>query len=120
MCALAQAAREKHQLDLIMRLQHRKADADIQVESVESQSSLIRTGHVGNHWRHLARSLTDGCGILEGLQCRLERVNKNTNFLSRQRKQLRLNLATDDIKAYRRRLKSHRDAMQLSLSAIIV
>lgn len=78
------------------------------------------TGHVGNHWQNIARALQDGTEILGQLHTCFEEVDKETKFLDRPRKQLRLNLAAKRIGAFRQHIQSYRDALQLSLQTIIL
>jgi hypothetical protein len=84
------------------------------------KSNLGVTGHVGSHWKNLARSLGDGAGTLRQLQSLLEGVNKTTSFLDGPRKQLRFKSAIDQIAMYREQIQSYRAALQLSLSTVIL
>ena len=86
----------------------------------EIKSNFQATGHAGNHWKNLARSLEDGVGTLRQLTTLLEGVNKTTSFLDGPRKQLRFNSAIDQIAIYRDQIQSYRAALQLSLSTIIL
>ncbi|KAF2001885.1 hypothetical protein P154DRAFT_574562 [Amniculicola lignicola CBS 123094] len=86
----------------------------------EIKATLQVTGHVGNHWRNLARSLNDGTGTLQELHTLLSGVNKTTSFLDGPRKQLRLKTAVDQMALYREQIQSYRAAMQLSLSTVIL
>ncbi|KAF2116171.1 hypothetical protein BDV96DRAFT_44614 [Lophiotrema nucula] len=84
------------------------------------KANLQETGHVGSHYRNLARSLNDGNGTLNSLHELLDSVNKKSNFLDGPRKQLRFKSATDQIATYREQIQSYRAGMQLSLSTVIL
>ena len=84
------------------------------------QTDVQATGHVGSHWKNLARSLSDGESTLDQLRSLLTSVNKSTSFLDASRKQLRLKSALAQISGFRDRIQSYRAALQLSLSTIIV
>jgi hypothetical protein len=78
------------------------------------------TGHIGNHWKNLSRSLQDGQNTLIRLQELLEGVNKSVTLLDGPRRQLRFNSAAEQIAAFRQQIQSYRDALQLSLQTIIL
>ena len=78
------------------------------------------TGHIGNHWKNLSRSLQDGQNTLIRLQELLEGVNKSVTLLDGPRRQLRFNSAAEQIVAFRQQIQSYRDALQLSLQTIIL
>ncbi|KAJ4295389.1 hypothetical protein N0V90_007401 [Kalmusia sp. IMI 367209] len=84
------------------------------------RSTLQITGHVGNHWKNLARSLKDGAETLQHLRELLDGVNKNRSFLESSRKALRLRGVKEQIKGYREQIQSYRGALQLSLSTVIL
>ncbi|KAF9693945.1 hypothetical protein EKO04_007800 [Ascochyta lentis] len=84
------------------------------------QADVQTTGHVGSHWKNLARSLSDGEGTLDQLRSLLTSVNKSTSFLDATRKQLRLKSAIAQISGFREQIQSYRAALQLSLSTVIV
>lgn len=86
----------------------------------EIQADVHATGHVGNHWKNLARSLSDGEGTLDQLRSLLTTVSKSTSFLDATRKQLRLKSAISQISGFREQIQSYRAALQLSLSTVIV
>jgi hypothetical protein len=86
----------------------------------EIKSNLQVTGHVGSHWKNLARSLEDGATTLQQLHTLLEGVNKTTSFLDGPRKQIRFKSAIDQIGIYREQIQSYRAALQLSLSTVIL
>ncbi|KAJ4335350.1 hypothetical protein N0V95_008925 [Ascochyta clinopodiicola] len=84
------------------------------------QAEVQTTGHVGSHWKNLARSLSDGEGTLDQLRSLLTTVSKSTSFLDATRKQLRLKSAIAQISGFREQIQSYRAALQLSLSTVIV
>lgn len=86
----------------------------------EIKASIHVTGHAGNHWKNLARSLDDGTKTLQRLAALLEGINKTTSFLDGPRKQLRFKNAIDQIGTYRDQIQSYRAGLQLSLSTIIL
>lgn len=86
----------------------------------EIKASIQITGHAGNHWKNLARSLDDGTRTLQQLTALLEGINKTTSFLDGPRKQLRFKSAIDQIGTYRGQIQSYRAGLQLSLSTIIL
>ena len=78
------------------------------------------TGNVASHWQNIAQALEDGNGILRQLQECVQEVNKTARLLDGPRKQLRLNLAADQIALYHQHIKSYRDTLQLSLQTIML
>lgn len=84
------------------------------------QADVLATGHVGSHWKNLARSLSDGENTLDQLLSLIASVNKSTSFLDASRKQLRFKSAIVQISGFREQIQSYRAALQLSLSTIIV
>jgi uncharacterized protein YoxC len=86
----------------------------------EIKGNIQLTGHAGNHWKNLARSLDDGTKTLQQLTALLEGINKTTSFLDGPRKQLRFRIAIDQIGTYRDQIQSYRAGLQLSLSTIIL
>lgn len=90
------------------------------IDENEINTNLHATGHVGNHWKNLARSLNDGADALRKLQVLLYSVNKKTSVLDAHRKQIRLKSATGQISRYREQIQSSHSALQLSLSTIIL
>ncbi|KAF2262693.1 hypothetical protein CC78DRAFT_569557 [Lojkania enalia] len=89
-------------------------------EQDDVKANLQMTGHVGSHWKNLARSLNDGQGTLEKLLAVLEGVNRTTKFLDGPRKQLRYKSAVEQIGVFRDQIQSYRSGMQLSLSTVIL
>lgn len=84
------------------------------------QADVQATGHVGSHWKNLARSLSDGETTLDQLRFLLSSVNKSTSFLDASRKQLRLKSAIPQISSFREQIQSYKSALQLSLNTIMV
>jgi uncharacterized protein YoxC len=84
----------------------------------DMKTNLQTTGHVGSHWRNLARSLDDGAKTLQQLHALLDGINKKTSILDAPRKQLRFKSAIDQIATYREQIQSYRAALHLSLSTI--
>lgn len=83
-------------------------------------SSFEATGHIGNHWKNLARALKSGTETLERLSILLDSINTTKSFLDGPRKQLRLKTAIDQISTLRDQIQSYHGALQLSLSSIIL
>lgn len=84
------------------------------------KANIQTTGHVGSHWKNLARSLSDSESTLDQLRSLLKSVSKSTSFLDAPRKQLRLKSAVTQIAEFREQIQSYRAALQLSLSTVIV
>ncbi|KAK5124667.1 hypothetical protein LTR85_001380 [Meristemomyces frigidus] len=95
-------------------------DALQETVRVTRSSTLQETGHIGNHWRNLSKSIADGQNVLEHLQSLLERVGKTTTRLNKPRMQLRLYLAEDELSMLRQRMQAYRDTVQLSLTTVIL
>ncbi|KAF1847385.1 uncharacterized protein K460DRAFT_241581, partial [Cucurbitaria berberidis CBS 394.84] len=89
-------------------------------EQDDIKSNLQVTGHVGSHWKNLARSLDDCASTLRQLHTLLDGTNKKTSILDAPRKQLRFKSAIEQIATYREQIQSYRAALQLSLSTIIL
>ncbi|CAN9099574.1 unnamed protein product [Alternaria sp. RS040] len=90
------------------------------IEENNNKETLQATGHVGSHWKNLARSLEDGADALQKLHTTLDMVNKKSSILDAPRKQLRLKSASDQIARYREQIQTSHTAIQLSLSTIIL
>jgi hypothetical protein len=86
----------------------------------EVKANLQATGHAGNHWKNLARSLEDGASTLRELITLLEGANKTTSFLDGPRKALRYKSVADQIAVYREQIMSYLQSYQLSLSTVIL
>jgi hypothetical protein len=89
-------------------------------ERDDVKPNLQTTGHVGSHWKNLARSLDDGASTLQQLHALLDSINKTTSILDAPRKQLRFKSAMEQIATYREQIQSYRAALHLSLSTIIL
>jgi uncharacterized protein YoxC len=89
-------------------------------ERDDVRPNLQTTGHVGSHWKNLARSLDDGASTLQQLHALLDGINKTTSILDAPRKQLRFKSAMEQIATYREQIQSYRAALHLSLSTIIL
>src|SRR5438034_889477 len=81
---------------------------------------LQSTGHIGNHWRNISRSIQDGTKTLASLQATLEKVNKSATVLDGARKHLRLKWASEEIAIFQHEIRSYRDTLQLSLQTVIL
>ena len=73
----------------------------------ENEPSLNATGHIGNHWRNIARALLDSKTALVQLGGILEGVNKSARVLETSRRQLRYQAATEQIALYRQTVQSY-------------
>jgi hypothetical protein len=92
-------------------------DASLAGTALESQ-----TGHEGEHWRHVKRSMDDCKSTLERFQRILDRVNKSEirGIMRRPVKKLKLDMSSSDIDILKHQLTSYRRTMQLSLQLITV
>jgi Glu-tRNA(Gln) amidotransferase subunit E-like FAD-binding protein len=77
------------------------------------------TGHEGQHWRDVQRSLGDCRLSFEKLANILEKVKADEkNVLRRARKQFKLNMRSGEIVYLRRQILSFTQTMQISLQMI--
>jgi hypothetical protein len=90
------------------------------LEEEKVQSSLQATGHIGNHWANLSKSIKDGQNTLVQLLSTIERVNKSVGVLDGARRHLRLKGAMDEIGIFQQQIRSYRDTIQLSLQTVIL
>lgn len=90
------------------------------LEQENIQLSLQSTGHIGNHWNNLSTSIQDGQSTLIQLQETIQKANKSVSLLDGPRKHLRLRGAADEIAVYQQKIRSYRDALQLSLQTAIL
>jgi hypothetical protein len=90
------------------------------LEQEQIKTSFQTTGHMGNHWSHLAVSIQDGQSTLLQLQETLERINKSVSILDGARKHLRLKSASEEILMFQQQIRSYRDTLQLSLQTAIL
>ena len=107
-------------LDDVESFQHVLDSMNETFNQDEVKENLQVTGHVGNHWKNLARSMEDGVTTLQQLRALLDSVNRTTSFLDGPRKQLRYKSAIDQIATFRERIQSYRSALQLSLNTVIL
>jgi RNA binding exosome subunit len=89
-------------------------------EQEKLRSSMQATGHVGNHWRSLSKSIEDGNATVSQLQTTLENVNKSVRLLDNTRRHFRLQNAVEEILVYQGQIRTCKDALQLSLQTVIV
>ncbi|RFU27249.1 hypothetical protein B7463_g9089, partial [Scytalidium lignicola] len=90
------------------------------LEEDQVYASLQATGHIGNHWGNLSRSIKDGQNTLDKLQSTLEKVNKGVNVLNGARKPLRFKWASEEIEIFQQQVRAYRDTIQLSLQTVIL
>ncbi|KAL1800560.1 hypothetical protein ACET3X_000902 [Alternaria dauci] len=107
-------------LDDVDGFQHVLESMKETIEESNNKETLQATGHVGSHWKNLARSLEDGADALQKLHATLDGVNKKSSVLDAPRKQLRLKSASEQIRRYREQIQTSHTAIQLSLSTIIL
>lgn len=84
------------------------------------RSSLQSTGHVGDHWRNVSNCVKNAESTLEMLRVRIERANKSVSMFDRARKHMRSKALSDEIEIYDRRVRTYRDALQLSVQIMIL
>ena len=89
-------------------------------DTFETLTAANGTGDLAAHWTNVARAIDDGNGIIRELGEELQNISKTTKILDLSRKQLRLNLAEDNLASLRTRVHSLRDTLQLSLQVITV
>jgi len=82
--------------------------------------SFREIGHIGAHWRNLAKVLHDGQGTLVRLSDMLKGIDKHVTILDGPRKHLRLKTAEPQIAHCRQQIQCCRDILQLSLQTIIL
>ena len=92
-------------------------DASLAGTALESQ-----TGHEGEHWRHVKRSMDDCKATLEKFQRILDRVNKVEvrGIMRRSIKKVKLDMKSGDIDLLKQQIAAYRRTMQLSLQLITV
>lgn len=78
------------------------------------------TGHVGNHWKNVAKALHDSEETLEQLNTLLESVNKKAKILDGPRKVIRFKSSIEQIGLFREQIQSYRGMLETSLTTIIV
>ena len=87
-------------------------------ETFEVLDSQPSTGHIGTHWKNLARCLQEGRGTLEKFEELLKGVNKEVAILDSARRQLRVKSVAEQIATFRQQVQTYKDAIQLSLQTI--
>lgn len=82
----------------------------------------LQTGHEGEHWKHVKRSMDDCKVTLENFQRMLDRVNKVElrGIMRRSIKKVKLDLKSGDIDLLKQQIAAYRRTMQLSLQLITV
>jgi hypothetical protein len=90
------------------------------LEQPNVQSSLHSSGHIGNHWSNISKSIEDAGDTLARLEDTLEKVNKSVKFLDGARKHLRLKSASEEIAVFHVEIRSYRDTLQLSMQTVIL
>ncbi|KAF2430132.1 hypothetical protein EJ08DRAFT_697675 [Tothia fuscella] len=86
----------------------------------EAQLSFRTTGHIGNHLKNISKSIQDGETTLTELQRTLQKVDKDVSMLGSSRKHYRLKGAFKEISMYQQQIRSYKDTMQVSMSAMIL
>jgi hypothetical protein len=84
------------------------------------QLSIQSTGHLGNHWSDVSKSIEDGKVTLAQLLEILQKVDKTVSVLGGARKHFRLKGATGEIARYQRQIKAYKDTMQLSMQTMVL
>jgi hypothetical protein len=89
---------------------------------VASIALEAQTGHEGQYWQTVKKSMDDCKGTLASLEQILERVGKSEagNFLRRSYKQLKLSMDLQEIDLLKQQVGAYRQTMQLALQMITV
>jgi hypothetical protein len=74
------------------------------------------SGRIGTYWYSLSLSLEDAKGTLKSLEEIVSRLKKPAKILETTRKQLRLQLAADEIVIYRQQIVRFKDTIQVILN----
>jgi len=100
---------------------HRVLEAIKETTSkAETLAMLNSTGHSGNHWRNIDRSLGDVSVTLTELLGLLRDVSKSTKFMDAPRKLLRYRSMSDRIERYKSQISSYKETLQLSLQTMVL
>jgi hypothetical protein len=93
------------------------SDSLVANEFLESQ-----TGHEGQYWRAVKKSMDDCTITLASLEEILEKVGKSEagNFLQRSNKQLKLSMNLREIDLLKQQVAAYRQTMELALQMIAV
>jgi uncharacterized protein YoxC len=87
--------------------------------SINSARLELETGHEGQYWRHIKRSMDDCTETLKNLEKVLMGVTKKEDdFLRRPRMQIKWEMKLGDIAALKQQIAAYGKAMQLSLQLI--
>jgi hypothetical protein len=76
------------------------------------------TGHIGDHWDNIDRSICDTEGTMSTLLGILEESSKTTKFLDASRKLLRFRMADERLQRFASQIASCKGTLQLSLQTI--
>jgi hypothetical protein len=89
---------------------------------VASVALEVQTGHEGQYWQNVKRSMDDCKGTLGSLEQVLEKVGKpdGGGFLRRARKQVNFSLSSHEIDLLRQEIAAYRQTMQIALQMISV
>jgi Fungal N-terminal domain of STAND proteins len=89
---------------------------------VASVALESQTGHEGQYWRTVKRSMNDCKGTLENLERILERVGKRESggFFGRTRKHIKFAMNLSEIDLFKQQVAGYRQTMQLALQMISV
>ncbi|KUJ21160.1 uncharacterized protein LY89DRAFT_428184 [Mollisia scopiformis] len=90
------------------------------LEEERVKATFQSTGHIGNLWMNLSKTITDGQNTLVQLQSTLDKINKTVGILDNARKQLRLNSSMAELAMFQQQIRSYRDTIQLTLQTFIL
>lgn len=90
------------------------------LETPNVKISIQATGHIGNHWNYISKSIKDGQDTVAKLQVTLQKVDKSVSVLDSTRKHFRLKAAAGEIAMYQRQVSFYKDTMQASLQTMIL
>lgn len=85
-----------------------------------TRSTLQLTGHIGNHWRNMERSLEDSQRVLSELLVLFQDINKSVSFLDGPRKVRRYRAMSERIQRYSNQISSYKDTLNLSLQTLVL
>jgi len=89
---------------------------------VASVALEAQTGHEGQYWKTVKRSMDDCKGTLATLEQILQKVGKSEagNFFRRSSKQIKLSMHLPEIDVLKQQVAAYRQAMQIALQMISV
>ena len=90
------------------------------MEETSVKAAVQSTGHIGNHWKNISAAADDSRQALERLNEVLAKVGKSVGVMGSTRKHFRLKFANDEIEMYRRKIKTYRDTMQISIQTVLL